>query len=193
MALALDATAVVHLERVLPRDLSRMALPDAVARRLGVDSWLLTFGDDGRLRSVTVLGPRPSLGPAEPRPAAPGAALPPLARTFTLPDGGPLARRIGATTATGLQLADLALREPDPDVRADAVRVAVDAAMQDPALERALLEALAAFDDRTLAHAVADAAGEGAAGLMALVAERARGRPLGVRAAAVLRQLAPAP
>jgi hypothetical protein len=96
-----------------------------------------------------------------------------------------LARILGDMTGTGRQLADLALRGDDPAVRAEAVRVAVDAMMRDPRLERALLESLGAIDDDALARVLAGVAGDGAAGLASLVAERARGRPLGRRAAEV--------
>jgi hypothetical protein len=57
--------------------------------------------------------------------------------------------------------------------------------MRDPALERTILDAIARFDDRMLAIALSSIAGDAAPGLAALVADRARGRPLGARAAAV--------
>jgi hypothetical protein len=97
-----------------------------------------------------------------------------------------LARILGAPAATGRQLADLALRLDDPHVRGEAVRVAVDAMMRDPSLEAALLGALQTLDDGALAHALQSVAGDAAPGLVSLVAERARGRPLGRRAAGVL-------
>jgi hypothetical protein len=55
--------------------------------------------------------------------------------------------------------------------------------MRDAGLEQALLASLEAIDDDALAHVLAGVAGDGAAGLAALVAERARGRPLGRLAA----------
>jgi hypothetical protein len=58
--------------------------------------------------------------------------------------------------------------------------------MRDPALESALLGALDGLDDDALARVLESVAGDAAPGLVALVAERARGRPLGRRATAVL-------
>jgi hypothetical protein len=115
--------------------------------------------------------------------------LPPLERPIRLPPDGVLARIVGGTTATGRQLADLALRRDDAGIRGEAVRAAVDAMLEDPSLERALLEPLEAFDDAAIAQAMSGIAGEAAPGLLSIVAERARERPLGRRAARVLERL----
>jgi hypothetical protein len=185
MAIALDGPAVARIERVLERDRCRMPLPEALTRRLGVGSWMLTLDPSGRLRAITVLGSAivPPAGDDAPAPAI--ATEGPLERRYPLPPHGALARLVGGTSGTGRQLADLALRSDDPAIRAEAVRVAVDAMMRDAGLEQALLASLEAIDDDALAHVLAGVAGDGAAGLAALVAERARGRPLGRRAAHV--------
>jgi hypothetical protein len=187
MAISLDATTVAQVERVLARDRVAMPLPEALTRRLGVESWMLTLGPDGKLRAITVLadGIAPPVQMAEPR----RAAVHPLDRDLPLPPGGVLARILGAPTATGRQLADLALRRDDPEIRGEAVRVAVDAMMRDPSLEAALLGALDRLDDGALARALESVAGDAAPSLVSLVAERARGRPLGRRASAVLARL----
>jgi hypothetical protein len=184
MAISLDATAVAQVERVLARDRMAMPLPEALTRELGVESWMLTLGPDGKLRAITVLADaiRSPVEKSEPRPVAGH----PLDRMLPLPPAGVLAKILGAPTATGRQLADLALRQDDPDVRGEAMRVAVDAMMRDPALEGALLGALDALDDDALAHALESVAGEAAPALLSLVADRARGRPLGRRARSVL-------
>lgn len=184
MAWSLDGATVAQVERLLAVDRSVMPLPDALTRRLGVGSWMLTIGPDARLRAITVLGDRKG-AVALPPPAEPPRAgsLDPLACTYPLPPAGILARLVGGPAATGRQLVDLALRQDDPEVRAEASRVGVAAAMKDPALERSLLAALEPVDDATLAAGLSAVAGEGALGLVSLVAEGARGRPLGTRAA----------
>jgi hypothetical protein len=188
MAISLDPASVAQIERVLARDRAAMPVADALTRRLGVESWLMTLGPDGRLRAVTVLADvLPPVAPV-PTPRAAVAAHP-LDRLLALPPAGVLVRVLGAPTATGRQLADLALRRDDADVRAEAVQVAVDAMMRDPALEGALLGTLEHVDDGALAQALVGAAGDAAPALLAIVAERARGRPLGWRAAAVLVRL----
>jgi hypothetical protein len=170
-----------------------MSASDAVTRGLGgVESWMLTVGDDGRLRAITVLGPTTGPSATEPAPVAPRpprAAIPPLDRPLPLPPGGVLARIVGGTTVTARQLADLALRRDDPDVRAEAVRAGVDAMLSDPSLEAAFLGALDGVDDAGLARAVTGIAGEATDGLLSLVVERARGRPLGLRAVRVLERV----
>jgi len=183
MAISLDTTTVAQVERVLARDRIAMPLPEAISRRLGVESWMLTLGPDGELRAITVLAD--AIDPLAERPETRSAG-PPLDRALPLPPKGVLARILGAPTATGRQLADLALRRDDPEIRGEAVRVAVDAMMHDPSLEKALLGALDTLDDGALAQALEGVAGDAAPGLVALVAERARGRPLGRRAAGVL-------
>jgi hypothetical protein len=182
MAWTLDAPTMAQVERALAGEAGPGTLPDALARRLGIESWMLTVGEDGRWRVLTVLEARV----ARPASVPPPPAADPLQRRFALPPGGVLTRLVGADAATGRQLVDLALHQDDADVRAEAVRVGVEAAMRDPPLERAVLDALAPFDDRMLAVALSSVAGDAAPGLAALVAEGARGRPLGARAAAVV-------
>jgi hypothetical protein len=188
MALALDRATVAHVERLVAGD--RMPLPEALSRRLGVESWMLTLGEDGRLRAITILAAEMAPLPAEPPVVrAPPPALPPLERPIRLPPDGVLARIVGGATATGRQLADLALRRDDAEIRGEAVRAAVDAMLEDPSLERALLEPLEAVDDAVIAQAVSGIAGEAATELLSIVAERAPARPLGRRAARVLERL----
>ena len=193
MALALDRPTVVQLERVLERDRAAMPLCDAVTRRLGVESWMLRLDPGGRVRGVVVLGADVAVGvraPPEPEIAtepAVHASAPgdPLERIEPVRPGGPLARLLGTTQATGRQLADLALRSDDPEVRGEAVAVGVDAIVRDPALEQRVLSGLDGLDDATLGRTVRGIAGDATAGLLAVVEERARGRPLGDRAARI--------
>jgi hypothetical protein len=187
MAIALERTTVAQVERrLVERD---MALPDAVTRGLsGLESWTLTVGNDGRLRAITVLAPAMVPLPPEP-PARRRPELPPLDRPLPLTPGGVLAGIVGGPTVTARQLADLALRRDDAEIRAEAVRVGVDAMLRDPTLEAAFLGALDGVDDVGLARAVSGIAGDASDGLLSLVAERARGRPLGQRAAQVLERM----
>jgi hypothetical protein len=189
MAIALDGLTVAQVERRLAREHRDMSLSDAVTRGLGgVDNWTLTLGDDGRLRAVTILVPKPPPIAVEPRRARP-VRVAPLDRPIALPPDGVLARIVGSTVATGRQLADLALRRDDAEIRAEAVRVGVDAMLRAPSLEAAFLSALDGVDDAGLARIVTSIAGEAGDGLVSLVAERARGRPIGARAARVLDRL----
>src|SRR6185436_15947901 len=112
---------------------------------------------------------------------APRVAVPddPLERLEPLPPGGRLERLLGTSHATGRQLADLALRSDDPEIRGEAVGVAVDGIVRDPALERRVLQAFDGVDDAALARSIRGIAGEATRGLLSVVAERARGRPLG--------------
>jgi hypothetical protein len=190
MAIALDRPSVATVAHALTRDRVCMPAPEVVTRELGVESWVLTLGPDGALRGVTVLGP-PRAAPSPRAALGPPSGASPLDRRYPLDPHGALARIVGDVSATGRQLADLALRRDDPAARGEAVRVAVDAMMDDPALEQALLAALDGVDDATLARTVANVAGEASAALVSLVATRASGHPLGRRAARVLERLGP--
>jgi hypothetical protein len=196
MALALDGGAVVQLERALERDRAAMPLCDAVTRRLGVESWMLQLDAGGRVRGVVVLGADAGVGVRAPPEIVPEppvrASAPddPLERVETVRPGGPLARLLGTTQATGRQLADLALRSDDPEVRGEAVAVGVDAIVRDPAFEQRVLAGLDGVDDATLARTVRGIAGDATTALLAVVEERARGRPLADRAARVRATLA---
>lgn len=187
--LALDPPTFAEVQRLVEHERGTMPLPDALGRRLGVESWMLTFGRDGRLRAVTLLGDRVAL-PAPPPVPPPRPEPPPLERSIAV-GAGRLAGLLGSNTATLRQLADLALRQDDPELRAEAARAAIEAMMRDPALERMLVDSLDRLDDATVVRALGGVAGDGAAGLLSLVAERARGRPIGVRAGRLLRQLGP--
>ncbi len=188
--MTLDGRTIAQVEQAVAGDQAAMPLAERLSRRLGAASWLIRLDEAGRLRGVTVLKT-----PAAPEPSRSETASPlpepgsPLDRAYPLAADGVLARLVGGPTATGRQLADLALRQDDPQVRGEAVRVAVDAMMRDPALEQTLLGTLDGVDDRHLANLVASA-GAGASGLLSVVVERARGRPLGQRAAALLAHLA---
>jgi hypothetical protein len=188
MAITLDAGTVRQVERLLPREAARMPLADAVSRRLGVESWMLTLGEDGTLRAVTVLAPANVVVPSGPDLHA-AVEVAPLDRRFPLPRTGALAHLLADTSATGAQLVDLALRGDDPEIRTEAVRVGLDEILDDPALERSVLTGLAKVDDAALAAALTGVAGQASGALLSLVAERARGRPLGERARRVLTHL----
>jgi hypothetical protein len=84
MAIALDGPAVARIERVLEHDRGRMPLPEALTRRLGVESWMLTLDPSGRLRAITVLGSAiaPPAGDDAPAPAI--ATEGPLERRYPL-------------------------------------------------------------------------------------------------------------
>jgi len=195
MALSLDGPSVAKMVRLVQRDHGTMPLVEAVTRRLGVESWTLRLDDAGRVRAVTVLAtslPAETLGdhqPSVPDLAAMDRPGDPLEGIHPLPAGGVLARLLGASGATGRQLADLALRHDDAEVRGEAIRVGVDALMREPVLEQRVLAAVATLDDAALARALEGIAGDASAGLLSVVVERARGRQLGRRAAQVLEQL----
>ena len=194
MALVLDGPTVVQIARTLERDRATMPLAEAVNRRLGVESWVLRLDGTGRLCGVVVLAPPvlalPDLVP-EPPPPPPAPPANPLEHVHPLPEGGPLARLVGGPGASGRQLLDIALRHDDPEIRGEAVGAAVDALLRDPALEQSVLASLGGVDDGALAQSLAGIAGEAASGLLSVVVERARGRPLGERAARIFQRLGP--
>jgi hypothetical protein len=129
---------------VLERDRDGIPLCEAVTRRLGVESWMLRLDAAGRVRGVIVLAAdfQRGRGPARARAGVHHATTPALApprpcRTIrsngsSHSAGGPIARLLGGTQATGRQLADLALHSDDPEIRGEAVGVVVDGIMREP-------------------------------------------------------------
>jgi hypothetical protein len=187
MAVALEAPAVVRVEQRLAREQGAMPVADVVSRSLGAQSWMLVVRSDGRLRAISILGARDAASPAAriDAPPADSGVVAADGRIRVAPESV-VALRIRATRATPQQLLDLALRDADPVVRADAARAGLRAMAADRTLERSVEGMLDGFTDAALARLAATAVGDGAADLLAVVAAEARDRPIGRRARAVL-------
>ncbi|HLY39161.1 MAG TPA: hypothetical protein VKU61_14045 [Candidatus Binatia bacterium] len=200
-AIARDAGATVRGDmptRDVTLDLDDVPLGDVLARLLGKDSFALTYGPDGGLRTIELLTVG-KLVPAWPPPgvdASAGVAPERQAEVMgrRVDVSGRLATVLGTRRPTAGELIHAALRAKDDRARADAQRRALAAFDADPELEEVFTRTLAAIDDRTLASIFRDWSGTRAREFVATLAAQAHSPELRTKAAAVLRQLdAPAP
>jgi len=132
-------------------------LRDGLTRLLGDQNFLLTYREDGSLRTLTLLG-----GPLEPSTearivkAAPTSTTQPPASNPTdllqrpVPITGKLQQIVGQPTATMQQLLDITLRQEDASVRAEALRVGMNAVDTVPDLRDSVVRSLQSTDDAAL-------------------------------------------
>ena len=167
-------------------------IPEALQRVLGDRSFVLRYGEGGRLLAVELAGgpAAPGLPQLRPAGAPPGADLLAAAEAHGLVAvDGKLATLLGADRVTFVQLADTALRDSDADVRAQAMAAGLRALEDDPALGRALEAALDGADAAATGETLRTVAGARAEELAAYVATRATRPGLRTRAGRVLRSL----
>ncbi|MCW5889658.1 MAG: hypothetical protein KIT14_03820 [bacterium] len=180
-----------------------LPLDEGLVRLFGSRNFTVVFGDDGRVRRVTLLGatadePPPVIAPAVA--AAPPAVpvVPPsphrlLNRSVALPVGSRIARHMGTAQATLQQLLDVALHDPDASLRAEAVRAGLGGVELQDDLRATMTQALAGVDDDTLRELVERLARERAPEIAEQVATTSRIPELRERSRAVLRDLAAIP
>lgn len=165
----------VREPREVSGDYDGVPLPEALHRLLGEQNFTLTYGDQGRLRAIKLLG-----GPQEPpptlvtAPAAPPSTAPNPANLADLLQHHPpvrvdgvLAQALGTENVTLTQLVDTALHHADAGVRSDAVRTGVRAIEADAPLRDAIVSAVGTLDDQVLTTVLRNAAGEHASEVVA--------------------------
>jgi hypothetical protein len=178
--------STIHLERV--------PLEEALSRLLAGQSFVLSYGPTG-LRGVRFLGSSdvvlvPATSPIAADPAdllevPPSGAQAASHRPVAI--GGRLARAIGADQANFSSLIEVAMRNDDPRVRADALRVGFRILDSEPELQESVLYVLDHWGNDQLAGWLATVAGEYAEDIARRTAKSARWSPLRRRAEAVER------
>lgn len=183
--------------REVSADFDAVPLPEALRRLLGAQNFALVYGDNGTLKVVKLLGESKD-GVAIP---ARGAAKTSrwntpeeilnyyLARPVTLALGSRLGRAVPAGTPTVRQVAEAGLGDGDASIRADAVRVLLQAAEAEPELRAALAEAVADVDDVSLNTMLRRTAGAHTEEVVRLIAAETTIVPLRIRANALLRAM----
>jgi hypothetical protein len=176
-------------------DLDRVPLADALQRLLVGQSFSLTYGSAG-LRGVRFLGnstatlipassPPISSDPADLLEVPPSGAQDASHRPVAI--GGRLARAIGADHANFSDVIDVAMRNADPRVRADALRIGFRILDSEPELQQSVLYVLDHWGNDQLAGWLTTVAGEYAGDIAHRTAKSARWDPLRRRAEAVER------
>jgi len=175
-------------------------LADALHRLLGDQNFALVYGNEGRLKSVRLLGgPQAAVAPSAPpgTPSAPPAnqSSPPsnlldvLAKHPPIAVTGRLSEALGRHDATLLQLFDLSVHHADAVVRAEAARVAIGTVDADPALRASALAQLNVMDEVTLGALLRNVAGDHAQEVATQILTTARTVQFRSKASAVLQQL----
>jgi hypothetical protein len=173
-----------------------VTLDEALERLLVTQSFLLVYRADGRLRRIHLLGPRVAMDPTqtpvlvrsgdEPAQTAPGGIM---GLEVGLPPDGPLAQRLGRSSATLQDLAHLATRDENGAVRREAVDRAMELVDDNPRVQSAVHVFLASADDREVAGQVRSAAGPWAMEVVRRALERTRNPETRRRLAALVRAL----
>ena len=184
--------------RAVSVEFEAVPLADALHRLLGDQNFALVYGNEGRLKSVRLLGgPQTAAAPTPAAAATPPASQPPgppnvmdvFARHPPIPVSGHLSEVLGGQSATLLQLFDVSVHNADATARAEAARLFVGTVDTEPALRAAVLAQLNAIDDVTLGAIFRNLAGDHAQEVAMQVLATARTGELRSKASVVLQQL----
>ncbi|HUE31284.1 MAG TPA: hypothetical protein VMR79_10415 [Verrucomicrobiae bacterium] len=183
-----------------PREVSAefegVPLAEALHRLLGDQNFALVYGNEGRLKSVRLLGGPQNASVAAPPPAGAPPSQPPapgimdaFAKHAPIAVAGHLGEAVGGHEASLLQLFDLSIHHADPSVRAEAARIVIGTIDTDPSLRATVLAQLNAMDEATLGRFFRSLAGDNAQEMVMQVMTTARTSEFRTKAAAVLQQL----
>jgi len=155
--------------REVTRRLDAVPLEDALERLLGTHGFTLTYDADGHLKRIAL-----AMGAGESAPKAPAPATSPVAGPSddvsarvsqyisgnqTVQVGGRLGKALGTDTATFQDVLRVALKDPDPRVRAEGRRSMVRALTSDPTVRDALVATVGGMSDDVLARSLRSIAG----------------------------------
>ncbi len=172
-------------------------LQDGLGRLLGDQNFVLTFRENGSLRTLTLLGGAQEQS-SEARIVKPSAAHPAVAatdmmqRSVPVPAGSKLALFLGQPNATLQQLLDISLRQDDASLRVEALRAGVGAIDSEPDLKALVVKSLGDTDDHTLENVIRSVAQDRAREIVSQMAAITRTPELRIRSTQLLQHLRPA-
>ncbi len=187
----------VLAQRDVTTDFENVPVQDGLHRILGDQNFLLTYREDGTLRTMTLLG-GPETAPPPTRVVKAGsggpATQPPtvaelMQRAIPVPAGSKLARFLGHDTATLQQLADVARSQDDVGLRMEAMRAGVGAIDSQQDLRAATVKSLGEVDDATLENLVQGMAGDRAREMVSQLATLSHTSEIRTRLLRVLRSM----
>ena len=170
-------------------------LQDGLGRLLGDQNFVLTFRENGSLRTLTLLGGAQEQS-SEARIVKPTAAHPAatdmMQRSVPVPAGSKLALFLGQPNATLQQLLDISLRQDDASLRVEALRAGVGAIDSEPDLKALVVKSLGDTDDHTLENVIRSVAQDRAREIVSQMAAITRTPELRIRSTQLLQHLRPA-
>lgn len=185
---------------VAPREVTaqfdEVPLQEGLHRLLGDQNFMLSFGQDGRPKTLTLLG-GPQAAPlgtqvVKTAPAAGSTRATPseiLLRAVPVPAGSTLAQHLGQDSATLQQLVDISMRNDDRVLRTEAIRAGMQAIESQPDLRATVVESLINVDDATLESVVRAMAHDKANELVAQMAALTKDNDLRARGFRLLKHL----
>ena len=172
-------------------------LQDGLGRLLGDQNFVLTFRENGSLRTLTLLGGAQEQS-SEARIVKPTAGHPVVAatdmmqRSVPVPAGSKLAQFLGQPNATLQQLLDISLRQDDASLRVEELRAGVGAIDSQPDLKALVVKSLGDTDDHTLENVIRSVAQDRAREIVSQMAAITRTPELRIRSTQLLQHLRPA-
>lgn len=175
-------------------DFQAVPVREGLLRIFGEESFMLTYGSDGTLRTIDLLGRGDAVG-SSPTAGISPSPRPPLAKEEEqaailrrpIKMEGALADSLGTEEPALGQVLHAVLGQTDGALRAEAREQTLAAFARDPEAEAAYLSTLEPVDDETLAAMLRNMAAEPGAAeeWMTMLATRARSAGLRAKAAAV--------
>ena len=175
-------------------DFENVLVQDGLHRILGDQNFILTYREDGTLRTLTLLGGSETVtSPTRVVKAGPGGQPATMAelmqRSIPVPAGSKLARFLGRETATLQQLADVARSQDDVGLRLEAMRAGVGAIDSQQDLRAATVKSLGEVDDTTLENLLRGMAGDRARETVSQLATLSHTAEIRTRLLRVLRSM----
>jgi len=180
-------------------DFENVPVQDGLHRILGDQNFLLTYRQDGTLRTVALLGgpegapPRTRVVRAGSGTGQPSTLAELMQRSVPVLSGSTLARVLGQNTATLQQLGDVVRGQDDVGLRLEAIRAGVNGIDAQPDLRDAVVRALQGADDAAIQSAARGLSGDRARETVSQIANLSRTAEIRTRMLAVLRSMNQAP
>ncbi len=169
-AIADQSDAEIRGSVLAPRDVTtdfeNVPVQDGLHRILGNQNFLLTYRQDGTLRTLALLGgteeapPRTRVVKAGSGTGQPSTLAELMQRSVPVPAGSKLARFLGQDTATLQQLGDVVRGQDDVGLRMEAIRAGVGGIDSQQDLRDAVVKALQGSDDAAIQSAARGFSGD---------------------------------
>ena len=196
-AIADQSDAEIRGSVLTPRDITtdfeNVPVQDGLHRILGDQNFLLTYRQDGTLRTLALMG-----GPEEASPRTrvvkAGAGQPStlaelMQRSVPVPPGSKLARFLGHDSATLQQLGDVVRGQDDVGLRMEAMRAGVGGIDSQQDLRDAVVKALQGTDDAAIQSAARGLSGDRARETVSQIATLSHTPEIRTRMLGVLRSM----